>query len=274
MRVEHGLGQHARTVFTRRQVWRDAEPPVSLLEAQLLTGRTHQIRVHLTHLGFPLAGDDKYGDFAWNKALAREGLKRMFLHAERLELAHPLEARRLTLESPLPRDLAQFLRGCERCSREPTPMPSPPRRFRLLAFDWDGTLADSTALIAGALQQTCREMGLPVPDDVAAKHVIGLGHRDSIRYLAPTLDEREHGRFAERFGSHYMVGDAGIPLFDGVREMLPELSARGFMLGIATGKSRRGLDRVLAQHGIAHHFGVSRCADEGIPSRTPTCCCR
>jgi len=109
VRVEHGLGQHARTVFTRRRVWPDADPPVSLLGAQLLTGRTHQIRVHLTHLGFPLAGDDKYGDFAWNKLLAREGLKRMFLHAERLDLAHPLEARRLTLESPLPRDLAQFL---------------------------------------------------------------------------------------------------------------------------------------------------------------------
>ena len=148
-------------------------------------------------------------------------------------------------------------------------MPSPPRRFRLLAFDWDGTLADSTALIAGALQKTCREMGLPVPDDVAAKHVIGLGHRDSIRYLAPTLDEREHGRFTERFGSHYMVGDAGIPLFEGVREMLAELAARGFTLGIATGKSRRGLDRVLAQHGIAHHFGVSRCADEGHPKPHP-----
>src|SRR6266851_315319 len=61
-----------------------------------------------------------------------------------------------------------------------TAMPDSPRRFRLLAFDWDGTLADSTALIAGALQQTCREMGLAVPDDTAAKHVIGLGYQDSI----------------------------------------------------------------------------------------------
>lgn len=103
-------GQAARTVFTRRQVWPHAQPPVSLLEAQLMTGRTHQIRVHLTHLGFPLAGDDKYGDFAWNKALSREGLKRMFLHAERLTLAHPLERRTLVLESPLPPDLAHFLR--------------------------------------------------------------------------------------------------------------------------------------------------------------------
>src|SRR6266436_298083 len=81
VRVEREAGRHARTVFHRHTVWPDADPPVSLLEAELHTGRTHQIRVHLTHLGFPLAGDDKYGDFAWNKTLAKEGLKRMFLHA-------------------------------------------------------------------------------------------------------------------------------------------------------------------------------------------------
>ena len=72
----------------------DADPPVALLDAELETGRTHQIRVHLTHLGFPLAGDDKYGDFAWNKALARQGLKRMFLHAHRIGFAHPVDRRR------------------------------------------------------------------------------------------------------------------------------------------------------------------------------------
>ncbi|HEV8256537.1 MAG TPA: RNA pseudouridine synthase, partial [Casimicrobiaceae bacterium] len=72
-------------------------------------GRTHQIRVHLTHLGFPLAGDDKYGDFAWNRALAKEGLKRMFLHAWRLSLPHPTQKGLLTVESPLPPDLAGFV---------------------------------------------------------------------------------------------------------------------------------------------------------------------
>ena len=148
-------------------------------------------------------------------------------------------------------------------------MPESPRRYRLLAFDWDGTLADSTGLIAGALQQTCREMGLDVPDDTRAKHVIGLGHHDSIRYLAPALDVRQHAHFSARFGAHYMTGDASIPLFVGVHDMLCELGARGFLLGIATGKSRRGLTRVLAQHGIAHHFAVSRCADEGFPKPHP-----
>ena len=148
-------------------------------------------------------------------------------------------------------------------------MADSPQRFRLLAFDWDGTLADSTSLIAVALQQTCREMGLPVPDDTAAKHVIGLSYQDSIRYLAPTLEHEHHEHFRERFGANYLTGDASIPLFDGVHEMLAELDARGFMLGIATGKSRRGLTRVLAQHAIAHRFGVSRCADEGFSKPHP-----
>jgi 23S rRNA pseudouridine955/2504/2580 synthase len=109
VRVERTGGQLARTVFYRRETWPDASPPLSLLEAELHTGRTHQIRVHLTHLGFPLAGDDKYGDFAWNKALGRQGLKRMFLHAWRLGLPHPVETRDIAFEAPLPPDLANFI---------------------------------------------------------------------------------------------------------------------------------------------------------------------
>ena len=73
------------------------------------TGRTHQIRVHLTHLGFPIAGDDKYGDFAWNRILHKQGLKRMFLHAHTLAFAHPLTGERVALSSPLAADLAAFV---------------------------------------------------------------------------------------------------------------------------------------------------------------------
>ena len=113
VRVEHEGGQAARTVFHRRRVWPDAVPALSLLEAELHTGRTHQIRVHLTYLGFPLAGDAKYGDFAWNRALAKQGLKRMFLHAWRLALPHPMTALPLNLESPLPADLDAFLSGLD-----------------------------------------------------------------------------------------------------------------------------------------------------------------
>ena len=97
-------GQEAETVF--RRLGRGAE--VSLLEAELLTGRTHQIRVHLAHLKHPVLGDDKYGDFELNKRLRKEGLKRMFLHAASLAFTHPASGEKLRLEAPLPRDLAKF----------------------------------------------------------------------------------------------------------------------------------------------------------------------
>jgi 23S rRNA pseudouridine955/2504/2580 synthase len=108
VRVEDD-GQQAETIFYRRQTWADHDPPLALLEAELKTGRTHQIRVHLTHLGFPLAGDDKYGDFAWNKILAKQGLKRMFLHSCSLGFVHPLSTEAMRFESPLPEDLARFV---------------------------------------------------------------------------------------------------------------------------------------------------------------------
>ena len=102
-------GRVAQTVFRRVETWPRHDPPLALLEAELMTGRTHQIRVHLTHIGFPLAGDDKYGDFAWNKLLAKQGLKRMFLHAHRIAFAHPDDGREIVITSPLPPDLAGFL---------------------------------------------------------------------------------------------------------------------------------------------------------------------
>ncbi|MEF8712777.1 MAG: RluA family pseudouridine synthase [Accumulibacter sp.] len=98
-------GKTTHTIFRLVARWER----FSLLEAQLKTGRTHQIRVHLAHLGFPVAGDEKYGDFALNKALSREGLKRMFLHASRMRLPHPLEGRELVLEAALPAALQGFV---------------------------------------------------------------------------------------------------------------------------------------------------------------------
>jgi 23S rRNA pseudouridine955/2504/2580 synthase len=109
VRVEDDGGQESETIFRRRATWFDHDPPLALLEAELKTGRTHQIRVHLTHLGFPLAGDDKYGDFAWNKMLSKEGLKRLFLHAHQLAFTHPVTGEPVAFEAPLPRDLAGFV---------------------------------------------------------------------------------------------------------------------------------------------------------------------
>ena len=107
--VDRG-GQDAITVFTRKQVW----PEATLLEARLKTGRTHQIRVHLAHEEFPIAGDDKYGDFEWNRLLGKQGLKRMFLHAARLGFVHPATGAAMQLEAALPADLARFVAGLEK----------------------------------------------------------------------------------------------------------------------------------------------------------------
>jgi len=98
-------GQASHSIFTLLKSW----PEFSLLEAQLKTGRTHQIRVHLSHLGFPIAGDDKYGDFARNKALIKQGLKRMFLHAHSISFSHPLTGEPMQLVAPLPKELESFI---------------------------------------------------------------------------------------------------------------------------------------------------------------------
>ncbi|WP_263772477.1 RluA family pseudouridine synthase [Propionivibrio soli] len=98
-------GKESHTVFRLQARWER----FSLLEAELISGRTHQIRVHCAHLGFPIVGDEKYGDFALNKAIAKEGLKRMFLHARRMVLPHPLSGDPLALEAKLPDALHSFL---------------------------------------------------------------------------------------------------------------------------------------------------------------------
>jgi len=143
------------------------------------------------------------------------------------------------------------------------------RRFALLVFDWDGTLADSTAMIAGCLQGACADLGLPVPADVDARHVIGLGLADALRHVAPTLPPERWSELTDRYRDRFLARDDEIVLFDGVREMLDELDAAGHLLAIATGKSRAGLARALAQQRIAGRFAATRCADEGFAKPHP-----
>lgn len=115
-RVSVGEGedtQAAHTVFALEKAWQVDGQHYSLLRAELKTGRTHQIRVHLQHLGLPIAGDDKYGDFELNKKLARKGLKRMFLHATRFGFTHPVSGEPETAEAPLAPELAAFLQKLE-----------------------------------------------------------------------------------------------------------------------------------------------------------------
>lgn len=142
-------------------------------------------------------------------------------------------------------------------------------RYRLLVFDWDGTLADSAAVIVEAIQLACADLGLPVPTDAAARYVIGLGLHDALRHVTPTLAEKDYPALSARYRVHYLNRDPEIPLFAGAEMLLSSLNARGHALAIATGKSRRGLERALEQAGIGGHFAATRCADEGFPKPDP-----
>lgn len=135
-------------------------------------------------------------------------------------------------------------------------------RFDLIVFDWDGTLMDSAAAIVHAIQASCRDLGLPEPSDERARYVIGLGLGDALRHAVPELRESDYPRMIERYRHHYLSRDHELTLFDGVEALLAELAARGRMLGVATGKSRAGLDRVLSNTGLGVHFHATRCADE------------
>jgi len=142
-------------------------------------------------------------------------------------------------------------------------------RYSLLVFDWDGTLADSAAIIVQAIQRACEDLGLPVPADADARYIIGLGLSDALAHVAPSLDVADYPKLSARYRAHYMARSAPIPLFAGVETMLETLAQRGHQLGIATGKSRRGLDDALRDAGIARHFCATRCADEGFPKPHP-----
>lgn len=136
------------------------------------------------------------------------------------------------------------------------------KRFELLVFDWDGTLFDSTGAIVRALQASCRDVGLPEPSDERASHVIGLGLSEALRHAAPDLTEDCLPLLIERYRYHYLSFDQDIRLFAGAAELVEELHASGFLLAVATGKSRRGLDRAFSSSGLGRFFSASRCADE------------
>jgi phosphoglycolate phosphatase len=136
------------------------------------------------------------------------------------------------------------------------------RRFDLIVFDWDGTLFDSTRLIARCIQSACADVGTPVPSDRDASYVIGLGLGDALRHAAPELERERYGELAERYRHHYFARQDEIVLFDGTFEMLLALKARNHWLAVATGKTRRGLDQALAGSPLAGLFDATRTADE------------
>ena len=137
-----------------------------------------------------------------------------------------------------------------------------PKRFELLVFDWDGTLMDSAGAIVASIQESCRDLGLPVPERERASHIIGLGLKDALAYAVPELPPSDYGKLAERYRHHYLARDSDLELFPGMREMLAALKRQGHLLAVATGKSRAGLERVLEATQLKQYFDSSRCADE------------
>jgi len=142
-------------------------------------------------------------------------------------------------------------------------------RYPLLVFDWDGTLIDSARTIVACIQAACRDLGLTVPDEARASHVIGLGLKDALSYAIPGLPEGDYGRVVESYRRHYRARDPEIPLFPGAQAMLAGLKARGHILAVATGKSRAGLARALDNTGLRPFFAASRCADECASKPAP-----
>lgn len=136
------------------------------------------------------------------------------------------------------------------------------RQFDLVVFDWDGTLMDSAGAIVRAIMAACADLGVTPPPEERARHVIGLGLHDALRHAVPDLAVEDYPHMADRYRHHYLSSDHELQLFGGAREMMEWLAAQEVFLGVATGKSRRGLDRALGYTGLGALFHATRCADE------------
>ena len=139
---------------------------------------------------------------------------------------------------------------------------SRPRRFDLIAFDWDGTLFDSTAIIVRCIQRAVADVGGTVPSDRDAAYVIGMGLMQALAHAAPDVPQDKYPELGARYRYHYQAHQDDLSLFDGVLDMLRALRARHHWLAVATGKSRRGLDDVLHTAELQGLFDGSRTADE------------
>ena len=136
------------------------------------------------------------------------------------------------------------------------------RKFDLIAFDWDGTLFDSTALIVRCIQSACRDIDVAMPSDVDAAYVIGLGLHDALRHVTPDLPPERVHELGRRYRHHYLARQHELVLFEGTLAMLHALKQRQHFLAVATGKNRVGLDQALAQSELHGLFDATRTADE------------
>lgn len=135
--------------------------------------------------------------------------------------------------------------------------------WELIVFDWDGTLMDSAAKIVACFHAALDDTGLPPTTDDAVRHIIGLGLNEALAALLPDADDATHQRVAERYRQHFLhLDQTAMVLFPEVQAGLERLQRAGFRLAVATGKARRGLERVFGETRLAHFFCASRCADE------------
>ena len=137
-----------------------------------------------------------------------------------------------------------------------------PRRFDLIAFDWDGTLFDSTAIIVRCIQAAVRDVGGTVPTDKEAAYVIGMGLMQALAHAAPDVPPEKYTELGNRYRFHYIQHQDDLSLFEGVLPLLNDLRERGHLLAVATGKSRRGLDEALHSVDLRGVFDGSRTADQ------------
>jgi len=144
------------------------------------------------------------------------------------------------------------------------------RQFDLIIFDWDGTLMDSEAKIVRCMQAAAVDVGIPDPGTAAIRDIIGLGLNEAMQVLFPEQAPVRRAELVERYRRHFLELDAtDMPLFPGVPQGLTQLTQQGYLLAIATGKARRGLNRVLDDTGMSHLFVSSRCADEAFSKPHP-----
>jgi len=139
---------------------------------------------------------------------------------------------------------------------------SRPRQFDLIAFDWDGTLFDSTQIIVRCIQRAVADVGGAIPTDRDAAYVIGMGLMDALAHAAPDVPRERYAELGASYRRHYVAHQNDLSLFEGVLPMLADLRGRQHRLAVATGKSRRGLDEVLQAVQLAGVFDGSRTADE------------
>jgi phosphoglycolate phosphatase len=137
--------------------------------------------------------------------------------------------------------------------------------IKFIVFDWDGTLMDSEAQIVSCIHAAIADLDLEPMSNDTVSNIIGLGLREAIDTLVPGRDEQFHQAFVDAYRSHWFQSESSV-LFDGVRATLDAVRERNFLLGVATGKARRGLDRVLNDTGLTAYFHATRCADEA-PSK-------